>query len=231
MKNIIGLIPARKNSKRVKNKNTKNLGDKPLIAWTIDVARESEVLSDIIVSTDSKCIAEIAIKHGAKVPWLRPNHLAGDLSLTIDVVLNFLDKLEEENNLPDGILVLQPTSPFRSKQTIIDAVKIFSKDTTKSVVSFTKSKIIPEWCFRTQRNKISPLMGWKNLTKRSQDIKEVYELNGLIYLASPQFLRKYKSFLSSSTIPLNIKNQEESLDIDSNRDFEYAEMLLKKFNV
>lgn len=228
MLNIVGLIPARFNSKRVPKKNIRILGDKPLIAWTINLAKEVEALSDVYVSTDSQEISDLAIEYGAKSPWIRSSDLAHDNALTIDVVIDFIHKLEEIDQLPDGILLLQPTSPFRSKKSIQDAIKIFEKDLSKSVVSFSRASINPEWCFRLNNEKIIPITSWQETKKRSQDIDDTFQLNGLIYLASPDFIVSNKSFLNSFTKPLIIDSGFENLDIDTENDFLYAEEIAKK---
>ena len=228
MLNIVGLIPARFNSKRVPKKNIRILGDKPLIAWTINLAKEVEALSDIYVSTDSQEISDLAIEYGAKSPWIRSSDLAHDNALTIDVVIDFINKLEEIDQLPDGILLLQPTSPFRSKKSILDAIKIFEEDLSKSVVSFSKASINPEWCFRLNKKEIIPITSWQETKKRSQDIDDTFQLNGLIYLASPDFIRSNKSFINSSTKPLIIESEFEDLDIDTETDFLHAKEIAKK---
>lgn len=229
MLNIIGLIPARYNSKRVLKKNIRTLGGKPLIAWTIDIAKKSKALSDIYVSTDNIEIAKIAENYGAKSPWIRSENLSNDNALTVDVVLDFIDKLETANSLPDGIMLLQPTSPFRSVKSIMDAIDIFSKDISNSVVSFTKANIHPEWCFRMHQNEIVPVTSWSEYNKRSQDIDDTYKLNGLIYLASPKFIRSNKSFLNPHTKLLLIDNEIETLDIDTEDDFLHAESIVGRF--
>ena len=109
---------------------------------------------------------------------------------------------------------------------INNAIKIFTKDTSRSVVSFTKINSHPEWCFRQVKKEIFPIMGWEKYSKRSQDIEDTYELNGLIYIATPDFLRCNKSFINSNTRPLIIKNKIEVLDIDTEDDFDYAEQEL-----
>jgi CMP-N-acetylneuraminic acid synthetase len=111
----------------------------------------------------------------------------------------------------------------------LDAIEIFKEDISKSVVSFTRSNIHPEWCFRINKNEISPVTSWKESKKRSQDIDDTFELNGLIYLASPKFIRSNKSFLNSHTHALLIENEIETLDIDTENDFLHAEKIATKF--
>ena len=122
---ILALIPARGGSKRLPRKNVLPLGGKPLIVWSIDVAKDIPEICDILVSTDDSEIAEISKKAGALVPWLRPADLATDDSSSIDVVLHALNWYEREKQTIHGILLLQPTSPFRSQATKIKFIKIF----------------------------------------------------------------------------------------------------------
>jgi CMP-N,N'-diacetyllegionaminic acid synthase len=225
MKNIVGLILARGGSKRIQKKNLKNLYDKPLIAWTIKTALESNIFSDLIVSTDDHDIAEVAKKYGANIPWLRPQNLATDRSPSINSVLHAIDMLEKQRRFPDGLMLLQPTLPFRSVSTIHNSIDLFVHNKNKSVISFNEIDSKPEWCFRVKYNRISPLMGWNNIIKRSQDIPQTLQINGLIYLASPDVIKKEKSFLFSRSTPLITDDKTESLDIDTEEDFILAEKI------
>ena len=112
---ILALITARSGSKRIPDKNIKKLCGRPLINWSIDVAKDVEDICDILVSTDSPIIAEIANKAGALVPWLRPEDMAIDSASSVDVSLHALDWYQSEVGKVDGLILLQPTSPFRTK--------------------------------------------------------------------------------------------------------------------
>ncbi len=115
---ILALIPARGESKRLKNKNILDLGGKPLVNWSIEQAVAIENIVDVLVSTDSEKIAKVSKKAGAIVPWLRPKNLATDNASSVDVAIHAVDWYESQVCTIDGLLLLQPTSPFRSKATI-----------------------------------------------------------------------------------------------------------------
>ena len=122
-KRILAIIPARGGSKGLPNKNIKLLLDKPLIAWTIEQAKNSKFIDEIHVSTDSPNIAKISEEYGIKVPSLRPENLAQDNSSSADVVDYIIKKYEEQNQFFDYIILLQPTSPLRKKNDMIKQKK------------------------------------------------------------------------------------------------------------
>src|SRR6185436_8214764 len=123
-KRVLGLIPARSGSKGVKNKNIRELGGKPLIAYTIEIAKQCPVITRLICSTDSPVIADIAQSLGAEVPFLRPQELATDIAPSLLVAQHALAWVENaEGQLYDYLLLLQPTAPFRSAKHIDQAVK------------------------------------------------------------------------------------------------------------
>ena len=124
---ILALIPARAGSKRLPGKNIRRLGGKPLIFWSIDVVTGMSDIVDIMVSTDSPHIAEVAKNSGALVPWLRPDALASDTASSVDVAIHALDWYESEKGLVDGLLLLQPTSPFRTRETVSRGIKLFDE--------------------------------------------------------------------------------------------------------
>jgi CMP-N,N'-diacetyllegionaminic acid synthase len=227
MLNIVGLILARGGSKRLPNKNLRILGDKPLIAWTIETANASRAFSRVIVSTDSRDVADVSQRYGAEIPWLRPPQLSTDCSPSIDSVMHALEQMSEDLHHVDGIMLLQPTSPFRSTTTIESAVEIFRTHNLGSVVSFSRVDISPEWCFRIDETRLTPLLDWNAVTLRSQEIKQTFQLNGLIYLASPSHLSRYRSFLSPETVPLFSNDLDEIIDIDTASDWECAEQVIR----
>jgi N-acylneuraminate cytidylyltransferase/CMP-N,N'-diacetyllegionaminic acid synthase len=227
--NILGLIPARGGSKRIPGKNIKLLGGLPLIAWTIRAALASNTCSHIVVSTDDDNIAAIAEKFGAIVPGLRPEQLATDVSTSVDVAIYELEKHEKTHGPVDGVLLLQPTSPFRTAESIKKAVNLFEMTGgCRAVVSVSKAPVHPAWCFRLNKSGMEPYLGRDNLEKRSQDLEEVYALNGSIYLISPYRLRSEKSFVPACAVPFIINSEHESLDIDTENDWSMANYFIKK---
>ena len=228
MANIFALILARGGSKRIPGKNIKNLGGKPLIAWTIETAISSEAFTKVIVSTDCSDIARVAFDYGAEVPWLRPSELSTDQSLSIDAVLHATNWMAEQEMSVDGVMLLQPTSPFRAKETILAAIELFEKSDCSPVVSFKEVSIFPEWCFRMENDQLCPILSWDAVKKRSQDISSTLQLNGLIYLATPDYLAKNLTFIGPSTVPLICNGLVESIDLDTDDDWEIAEKALSR---
>lgn len=223
---IVGLILARGGSKRIPNKNIKDLKGKPLIAWTIETAIRSKAFTHVFVSTDNPKIAEVALEYGAEVPWLRPDELATDESLSIQAVLHASNWMTTQKLNVDGIMLLQPTSPFRTVKTISFAIELFQKSGLEPVVSFSQADISPEWCFRREGDRLTPIMGWEAVKTRSQDIQPTLQLNGLVYLASPRYLARNLTFLGPTTVPLVCNEPREAIDIDTYLDWTDAENIL-----
>ena len=223
---ILGIIPARGGSKRLANKNIKELGGKHLIEWTIDSAIKSKIFCDILISTDSKEVSSIVKKYDVLLPWLRPSNLATDESKIIDVLRHAVNWYQDEIKKVDGIFLLQPTSPFRKISTIIEASRLYDENNKQMVVSFSKTESKPFWSFiKNKENKMEALFP-KKLNLRSQDLPNTYEVNGLAYLISPENLMKQKDFFSESIVPLVTLDKKEAVDIDYLEDFKEAESLL-----
>lgn len=222
---ILALIPARGGSKRLPRKNILPLGGMPLINWSIDVVKNIPEICDILVSTDDEKIADIAFKSGALVPWLRPAELSTDTASSIDVALHALDWYEEKFGSVDGLLLLQPTSPFRTKNTIKQAIKLFRKFNSRGVLGVSTSHSHPSWAFRIEGNELIPFVESRmDICQQSKS----YNVNGCIYLKSPQKLRSEKTFLGEKNIPLVINSEVESIDIDTEYHWKFAEYLLEK---
>jgi CMP-N-acetylneuraminic acid synthetase len=224
---ILGLISARGGSKGIPYKNIKPLNGKPLIAYTIEQARESKCLTRLIVSTDDENIADMAKEYGAEVPFMRPNELAQDHTPGIDVVLHAIDWLNaNEGYCPDAIMLLQPTSPFRMAADIDNAVAIYNERNPLSLVSVCIAGDNPYWMMSINDGILTPLFGHIDHTRR-QDLPKAYKLNGAIYISSPTVLKERRTFFTENTIPY-IMPRERSLDIDDMLDFHFAEYLLRE---
>jgi N-acylneuraminate cytidylyltransferase/CMP-N,N'-diacetyllegionaminic acid synthase len=225
---ILALIPARGGSKRLPGKNIRILGDKPLIAWTISSALQSGSFCDVLVSTDDQEIANIARQWGALVPWLRPPELATDVASSVDVALHALDWYEENYCKLDGIVFLQPTSPFRSLKTLQESLDLFLSIDEKPVVSVAPALSHPAWCFRIYQNTLIPFLGWEEANKRSQDLEPAFVTDGSVYITSPTLLRFRRSFIGDDVLPYVITNPDEVLDIDTLEDWKIAEELVQR---
>lgn len=218
---ILTLITARGGSKRLPGKNIRSLGGKPLVVWSIDVVKNVPKICDILVSTDDPAIATICKEAGAYVPWLRPADLASDAASSVDATLHALDWYEAEKGAVDGLLLLQPTSPFRSRDTLIKGIRIFHKKRC-SVIAVSEVKVHPSRCFYIGSDSIQ--MCNKSDIEKHQP---AYAANGSFYLITPATLRQNKSFLDRTSIPMIIHSPKEALDIDTEWDWLIAESLLR----
>lgn len=226
---ILALIAARGGSKRLPGKNIKLLGGRPLIAWTIQVAQKSACCTDILVSTDDAGIAAISREYGASVPWMRPAYLGTDTATSVDVAIHAVDAYEAINGKVDGLLLLQPTSPFRSAESIIKAVSMFEAEGGRvPFVSVSPASSHPAWCFDLTESGMRPFLNASELNGRSQDLKPAWALNGSIYLISPERLRVEQTFLPKDAKPIRMPEKVEGIDIDDPFDWDLAEMVLSK---
>lgn len=223
---ILTVILARGDSKRLPKKNIKMLGGKPLISWTIDLAFQIPESCAVLVSTDNREIAEIALKTHALTPWLRPKKLATDNATSVDAAIHALEWYESKVGAVDGLLLLQPTSPFRTLQTVLDGIELFKNNNKRSVVCVTqvdklKSAIFTiNHGFLVAKKEVSAMENYKTNS-------DFFEPNGVLYLISPEDIRSQKSFYGLNTIPLIVKESKETLDIDTEWDFQIAQKFVE----
>jgi len=225
-KKILAVIPARGGSKRLPRKNIKKFRGKALITWTIETALKSKYLDRVIVSTEDKKIAQLSKRYGAEV-IKRPKSLSTDRARVEDAVFHTLSVLKKQNYEPDVVVLLQPTSPLRTRKDIDEAIAKFLKNECNSLISVCEASPSPYWSFRIQDGYLEPFAGWKYLKMRSQDIPRTYMANGAIYISTPKNLFKNKSFYCKKILPY-IMPKERSIDIDDEIDFKLAELLLRR---
>jgi len=217
------LIPARGGSKGIPRKNIKPIAGKPLIVWTIEAALRSSLLDAVIVSTDDVEIAEVARLAGAQVPFMRPAELAQDDTPGLDPVLHALDQLPQY----DSVLLLQPTSPLRTTQDIDACLCLASDRGAHSVVSVTEPDAHPNWTYRlTEARTLEPFV-LEPLIARRQDLPAVVTLNGAMYYALAQWLRRTRRLVGPETLAYTMA-RERSIDLDTPLDWMLAESLLKE---
>lgn len=228
MKSVLAIIPARGGSKGVPRKNIKMLAGKPLIAYTIEVAKEIPGISDLVVSTEDEEIAEISQKLGAEVPFLRPAQLAEDLTPTYPVIMHALKEMERLRSMHyDAVLLLQPTCPLRTSMHIEDALEILFSQKCDSVVSIVE--VGNAHPFRMKRligNRLVNFVeqGFEDMRPR-QVLPKVYLRNGAIYLSRRNSLITHEALVGEHCIGM-IMNEEVSINIDGQLDFALAEALL-----
>ena len=173
-KKVIAVIPARGGSRRLPGKNMKQLGDKPLIAWSIDAAKKSRYIDRVVISTDCEEIANTAQRHGGDVPFLRPQELSGDTASTNGVILHALEHADESF---DYVVLLQPTSPLR-KTKDIDALLESFDEKTEGVVSVCLCEHSPLWANTLPKDMtMGTFFPESVIGKRSQDLPDYYRLN------------------------------------------------------
>jgi CMP-N,N'-diacetyllegionaminic acid synthase len=228
---ILALITARSGSKRLPGKNVKQLGGKPLVEWSIDVAKNISDICDILVSTDDEYIAEVSRNAGATVPWLRPADLSSDTAVSVDVALHALDWYEREYGKVDGLLLLQPTSPLRSRETVLRGIADFSEGEGQTVIGVSPAESHPMLCFSVNDKEMRPFIPSGGLHLRSQDLPAAYVINGAFYLITPDVLRAENSFYSEDMMPLIMDKAKEGIDIDTEWDWKIAEAALSVTDV
>jgi N-acylneuraminate cytidylyltransferase len=227
---ILALIPARGGSKRLPGKNIRLLGGKPLISWSIDCAKGLSEICDILVTTDDPAIAQVAIDAGALVPWLRPSALATDIASSADVCIHALDWYESKNGAVDGLLLLQPTSPFRRPCSLLDAIDLFREHRMRPIVGVAHATSHPMWCLKIENGHLVPYIDGEGGHLRSQDLPPAYAVTGGIYLISPSDLREGRTFFTPEAVPLVTDDPWEHIDIDTPSDFMIAEWIVNAKN-
>ena len=225
-KKFLAVIPARGGSKGVSKKNIKLLNGKPLIQYTIDAARAIFNDKDIYLSTDSEEIKLVSEKSGIKVPFLRPKELATDTSSSRDVLLHALEFYKKINgNDPDVLILLQPTSPFRTSSHIEEALKLWNEN-IDMVVSVKQTDSNPYYVLFEENSN-----GYLNKSKegnfiRRQDCPRVWEFNGAIYLINPESLRLMDVSKFKKVVKFEM-DEKSSFDIDTLWDWSLAEFIIQ----
>ncbi|WP_347988735.1 acylneuraminate cytidylyltransferase family protein [Methylomonas sp. AM2-LC] len=223
------LIPARSGSKGIPDKNIKLLGGKPLIAWTAEILSKANLKASLaILSTDSEKYAKLGRDLGLLTPFIRPAEYAADDSSAVSVVLNALQWFETEYGyIPEQLLWLQPTSPFRSAEMILKAFTLLTKQQADAVVACKEIHRNLSTLFYQENGHLSALSKNTPIQTTRQQIKPLLTPNGALYLCNTAAFLKNKSFYPDQTIPL-IMNTVMSLDIDSEEDWLLAEAYIKQ---
>ena len=218
------IIPARGGSKGVINKNIRPLKGKPLIYYTTEVARSIFNDVDVCVSTDSYKIKSIVEKTGLKVPFLRPDELSTDTAGSYEVILHAIDFAERSGRQYDAVIFLQPTSPLRTRQHILEAIELFSQD-IDMVVSVKETNSNPYYVLFEEDTFGYLQKSKKGSFLRRQDCPKVWEFNGGIYIINVKSLRENKIGDFDKIVKYEM-DEYSSVDIDSYLDFIIAETIL-----
>lgn len=226
---VLVIIPARGGSKGIPHKNIKPLNGKPLIYYTIDIARAITTDDNICVSTDDDDIVEVVEKYGLKVPFRRPAELATDTAGTYEVLLHALSYYELMGKHFDAVLLLQNTSPFRKAEQIKEAFHLYNKD-VDMVVSVKECTANPYYCVFEENSEgyLHVCKGDGNIFRR-QDAPKVYEYNGAIYIMNPKVLKTTHMHKMQKRVKY-VMDEISSFDLDTMVDWNMAEMIAKGRN-
>ena len=221
-------IPARGGSKGIVRKNLTLLCGKPLIQYTIEAAQKSKYVDEIFVSTDDYEIANFCRSMGVAVPYMRPPLLGEDDKDIVDVVIHALGWIQENRKqIPEDIILLQPTSPLRTSEDIDGAIEKFHLSKINSLVSINEMIHHPFECIKLTPDGWSFLQKPTNNAIRRQDYSEgFYFINGAIYIIKTNTLLSEKSFIIEGETDIYIMPKEHSVDIDSTFDLHIAEKFL-----
>lgn len=229
MKNAVAVITARGGSKRIPRKNIKEFCGKPIIAYSIEAALKSECFNEVMVSTDDKEIAEIAIQYGANVPFERSKENANDYANTTDVLLEVLDCYKQQGIKFTHACVIYPTAPFITQEKLRTAMCLLEEGTAQTVMPVVEFSFPPMRGMYLRGEKLAYCYPEHAFT-RSQDLEKIYHDCGQFYcLKVDDFLREKKLVMSNTKAIL--VPEREVQDIDTIEDWCLAEMkyhLLKK---
>jgi CMP-N-acetylneuraminic acid synthetase len=228
-KRVLGIIPARGGSRRLPGKNIAHLNGKPLIAWTIEAGRMSNILDKLIVSTEDADIGELAIKWGADKTVRRSIHLASDNASINNVVLEALSLLKDDGEEFGYIVLLQPTSPLRTENHIRKAFRLIEERGGVGVISVSRTEHPIEWMGNLSPDGfLDSFIRETSLDKQSQEFVPSYQINGAIYIVPvDRFLEENTFFLATGMVAY-VMDRMVSVDIDDEYDLRLAEWLLKE---
>ena len=224
-KKIVAIIPARGGSKSIPKKNVKVMGEKPLIAYPIHLAKSIKDIDRVIVSTDSEEIAEVAKKYGAEVPFIRPAELSQDDTPTLPVLQHGVKYLEENDNFKaDYVILLYPTSPFLKVERIQEAIDLLKTGKHHSVIGVVKDWG-RYWILDEEKNDYTILYPKKRVNR--QYYKPLYKEDGAIYFSDYDTIITQNKLVDDSNPGFVVVGEDERCDIDTPEDWKRAERFLE----
>lgn len=228
----IAVITARGGSKRIPRKNIKEFCGKPILAYSIEAAKKSGVFDTVMVSTDDKEIAEIAVKYGAEVPFYRSEKTSGDFATTADVLMEVIDEYDKLGKSFDILACIYPTAPFITAEKLKNGMDMLLKSDADTLIPMVEFSYPPQRAMHKVGDFIEPVYP-ENLNARSQDLEKHYHDVGQFYITKIDKFKVNKSLMVGKVLPLVLPELEVQ-DIDNQIDWELAELkyeLLKKKGV
>jgi len=224
-KRVVAVIPARGGSKSVPGKNIRPLGGKPLLAWSIDVAKQVSEIDRIIVSTDDSEIASVAREYGAEV-YPRPPHLATDDAVVIDTLKDLIRALGAEHETAEILLLLEPTCPFRTAEDVHACLRLLATDDYDSVATFTDAELNPHRAWKIEGQTPVVFVPGAIPWIPRQQLPRAYQLNGAVYATRIAGLILSTQSVLFGRIGAVKMPRARSVDIDDAIDFMVAEQLV-----
>lgn len=229
MSRSIAIIPARGGSKRIPRKNIKEFLGKPIIAYSIDAALNSDLFDIVMVSTDDEEIAEVAKKYGAEVPFMRSAKNSGDYATTNDVLLEVLSEYRKLGREFDIMACIYPTAPFVTPERLKQAFSVMEEHQPTLVMPMVKFSYPPQRSFCIDSTGNASFIDPRYITSRSQDLEPMYHDTGQFYIYNPKKLIEKKGIILDDIMAIVIDDREAQ-DIDSQEDWELAEIKYKVIN-
>ena len=232
-KRVLALVPARRGSKGLPLKNIRPLHGKPLLAWPIAAAQASRYIDDIVISTDDPEFAEIAVRYGARAPFLRPAHLASDEAPSIDFILDALDTLNAQGAAFDILVLLEPTSPLTEAHDIDQALErlIEAGDDADAIVGVSElTTTHPAYAVgRTAAGHIHPLgaPNFDQVPVRRQELPPAFMLDGSLYISKVGALQAQRSFYHPRTLGF-VTERHKAFEVDDLVDFWCIEAVMAR---
>lgn len=220
----VAIIPARGGSKRIPQKNIKPFCGKPMIAWSIEAALESDCFDKVIVSTDDKAIADVAKKYGAEVPFIRPQELSDDFTGTIPVTKHAIEYLESQSEIYEEVLCIYATAPLVTSKKIIKAYEQFKDSKASYCFTATNYAAPIQRAFKININKRAEMFQPELFNERSQDLEEAYHDAGQFYWGKAEAFKQLIPVLSEGASPYILPRYLVQ-DIDTPDDWILAELM------
>ena len=228
---VLSIIPARGGSKGLPKKNIRTIGGKPLVSYTLSEALKSKYIDRVIVSTDDKEIAEVALKYGGEVPFLRPKNLAKDTSTSLSVIIHTLDYLKKkEHYIPEIVVFLQPTSPFRTADHIDEGIRKI--EDCDAVAGVSTVKVHPYFMMENRfGDELHPFLKMEKKPLRRQDVPELFYLNASLYISWADYFKNVNENdpvapIFSGKVRAVFMDEVSSLDINNEFDFLLAKSII-----
>ena len=222
-KKAIAIITARGGSKRIPKKNIRNFCGKPMIAYSIEAALDSGLFDEVMVSTDSREIADIAVTCGAAVPFFRSAETSDDFASTSDVLLEVIRRYRELGQRFDYMCCIYPTAPFLTAEKLKEAMRLMELEQPVSVMPVVRFSYPPQRCFVQREDGTIAYKYEEYLRSRSQDLEPLYHDAGQFYLYHTETYLRFNGVVRENILPI-IVPESEVQDIDTEEDFKIAEL-------